>query len=102
MKHDLFPAGTYKDIRLQDKLGELVREIKLRKHVYPRLVGIGKLNCVTADKRILIMQAVLEDYRDPRLAMLEKLLEEWSEQDVWQHCPDLDARTRKALGLHER
>ncbi len=103
---DLFPAGTYKDIRARDKHDELVRELKVRRRMYPRWIELKKLNVVTADRRILIMQAILEDYRDPRMKKLEQLLEEWSALRDWSRIagkyPDLDERTRKELGLPER
>ena len=103
---DLFPAGTYKDIRPKDKLDELVRELTVRRRVYPRWIEMKKLNVVTADRRILVMQAILEDYRDPRMKKLEALLEEWSELRDWSWIagdyPELDERTRKELGLPER
>ena len=106
MNDDLFPRGSYKDIRLQDKIDELKREIKLRQRVYPRWVDMGKLDGVLADKRILALQAVLRDYQAPRLKMLEELLEEWAEAVNWPKYDavthDLDGRTRKALGLPEQ
>jgi len=58
---DLLPPATYKDIRRSDMIEELRREIGMRKHVYPRQVAAGKMDPITADRRILIMQAVLKE-----------------------------------------
>lgn len=55
---DLFDSPTYKDIRLSDMLEELEREIKVRRRVYPRWVENGKLDPVTADRRILCLVAI--------------------------------------------
>ena len=63
MPDDLFPAASYKDIRHKDMIEELVREIAVRKRVYPRWVASGKLNGVTADRRILILKAILKKLR---------------------------------------
>lgn len=41
---------------------ELERELKMRNHVYPRLVKRGKLDRVQAQRRILIIETILHDY----------------------------------------
>ena len=97
---DLFPAGTYKDIRPGDKIPELERELKFRRRVYPRLVGQKKLDPVKADKQILILQAIIADYRNPRIATLEKLLEKWDATARGSEA--LNEETRKILGRPER
>lgn len=58
MSGDLFPDPTYRDIRLEDMLEELEREIKVRRRVYPRWIESGKLDPVTADRRILCLVAI--------------------------------------------
>lgn len=103
---DLFPKGTYKDIRLDDKLAELTREIRVRRRVYPRWAAKGKIDPVIADKRILVLEAIRKDYRDDRLRLLEKLLEEWVVMDDEHYrletLADLNERSRRILGMPDR
>lgn len=63
MTDDMFPRATYKDIRKADMLTELERELKVRERVYPRWVAAGKLDPVTADRRILIIKALIKKLR---------------------------------------
>ena len=58
---DLFPAATTADVRMAAKIAEIEREIKIRQGVYPRWVLAGKLTQELADRRILVLQAILED-----------------------------------------
>jgi hypothetical protein len=46
----------------QEKLDEVLREIGYRQYVYPRQIAAGKMNQHTADRRIAVMQAVVDDY----------------------------------------
>lgn len=46
----------------QDKVAELQREVSLRRRVYPRWVAAGRLTQADADKRIAVLQAILDDY----------------------------------------
>ena len=55
---DLFRGASYKDIRLSDMLEELDREIKVRRRLYPKWIKKGSLDPVTADRRILCLQAI--------------------------------------------
>lgn len=55
----LFAAPTVEDVRLLEMVNEVEREIGYRQGVYGRLVSSGKMNPVEADRRILVMQAVL-------------------------------------------
>ena len=57
-QEEMFPAGSWKDVSLQDCLEEVRREINVRKRVYPRWVEHKKLNVVTADRRIIMMQRI--------------------------------------------
>lgn len=59
---DLFGAPRRSDISVQAKIVELERELKKRRHVYPRLIAQHKLDRRTAETRILILEAILEDY----------------------------------------
>ena len=54
---ELFP------ISLQDKLGCLRREVKMREQVYPRWVGRGKMTQQEADRELKITKAICDDYR---------------------------------------
>lgn len=56
----------------QQKRIEAERELKQRRHVYPRLVEAGKLTRQKADQQTAIMEAIAEDYR--RLEQKDQLL----------------------------
>jgi len=62
MAGDMFPTLRPRHVTLAHKVSELERELKTRKRLYPRWVENNKLNRVTADLRITILQAVLNDY----------------------------------------
>jgi hypothetical protein len=44
------------------KRAAIIREIKQREAVYPRLVGAGKMSAQFAAEQIAVMEAILEDY----------------------------------------
>ena len=56
---DLF-AGA--EISRADKLGELRREIAMRKRVYGRQVARGAMTQGQMDRGIAVMEAILADY----------------------------------------
>jgi hypothetical protein len=60
----MFPAASTSDITDDVKLRELERELRYRWSVYPRWVKAGKMTQQTADKQRLILEAIVEDYRD--------------------------------------
>ena len=60
---ELLGPAKVSDIGTFDKVLELEREIKVRRQVYPRAVQNHKLSRDQANKRILIMEAILEDYK---------------------------------------
>ena len=41
------------------------RELKQRKHVYPRLISQGRMSQEFADRQIALMQAIAADYAEP-------------------------------------
>lgn len=47
----------------QEKLKEILRELKMRKDVYPRWVLQGRIKQEVADKRIKAMEEIAEDYK---------------------------------------
>jgi len=47
-------------LSLDEQVAAVIREIGLRKRVYPRWVCIGKLSQTKADHEIAAMEAVLE------------------------------------------
>lgn len=47
-------------ISIYEQIKCIERELKYRKHVYPRLVMQGKMDSATAEKQIKAMTAVLE------------------------------------------
>lgn len=51
---DLFPPT------LDDQIGAVERECKLRRQVYPRRVADGKMTAALAEKQTALMDAVLE------------------------------------------
>jgi hypothetical protein len=52
-------ASKYTD---QDKFRCLARELQLRRRVYPRLVGSGRMNASEAQHEIALMAAIVADY----------------------------------------
>lgn len=56
----------------EDKLAELLREIKIRERFYPGQIDVGILSPELAAKRIAIMKEIAEEYE--RLAQGERLL----------------------------
>ena len=64
---ELLEGPRTSDIGTFDKILEIERELKIRRTMYPRWIDAGKINTAQADKRILIFEAMLEDY-NARLA----------------------------------
>ena len=58
---EMFPPATTADVSLDDKIKELERELARRWHLYPRLVKDTTMNQQTADRQILIIQAIIDD-----------------------------------------
>ena len=56
----------------QNKIDEVLREIKFRERVYGRLVNTGAKTQQEMTKRIEIMKEIAEDYRN--VAKAERLL----------------------------
>ena len=52
---------------LAEMIAEVHREIGIRKHVYSGLVAKGRLKQDEADRRIVVMQAVLDTLSQLRL-----------------------------------
>ena len=57
----LFGEASVEDVCTLDKLHELDRELKFRYRVYKRAVSDGKMSQETADRQILVMQAIRAD-----------------------------------------
>lgn len=53
---DLFPINRH------DKIGELKREIAIRRRVYRDQVFTNRMTREMADRRIAVMEAILADY----------------------------------------
>lgn len=45
-----------------EKIDELQKELKYRRHVYPRLIAKGKMTIATSDRRTRVLKAILQDY----------------------------------------
>lgn len=60
---DMFPQATPDDIRLEDKVAELERELALRRRLYPIWVNSGKIQRHAAHRQIITLEAILADYR---------------------------------------
>jgi hypothetical protein len=56
----------------KEKHDEAIREVEMRKSVFPRWVTMGRLTQREADRRIAIMAEIADDYR--KLANREQLL----------------------------
>lgn len=50
----------------------LERELRMRKRVYPSLIGRGKMTQQEADREISIMTAILADYPEAQADMFEE------------------------------
>lgn len=59
---DLFGGPSTSDIRREDKLIEMQRELAMRNQVFPKLVTRRRLSQDESNRRILIVQAIIEDY----------------------------------------
>lgn len=46
-----------------DKLKAIERELKYRRHVYPRLKSAGRMTETVMEKQIAIMEAIRDDYQ---------------------------------------
>jgi hypothetical protein len=53
-------ASKYTD---QDKFRCLVRELAMRRRVYPRLIGSGRMPVHEAQHELALMEAIVADYR---------------------------------------
>lgn len=62
------------EIKTTDIIKEIQRELNMRKRVFPTWVLQGRIKQDVADKRIKIMERILEDYK-------QKLISE-DKQDV--------------------
>lgn len=59
---DLFAKAKKSDVQRAAKLHELRRELAARQQVYPRLIQRNKLKPAEADRRNLILEAIIADY----------------------------------------
>ena len=59
----MFPGPTPGDVRLEDKIAEIERELGMRRAIYPKWVQTGKLAHHTAHKQIITLEAILDDYK---------------------------------------
>lgn len=64
MTDDLFGEPTTTDISDEQKLEELRREFRYRKHVFPRLIAKGRLGPPVARERQLILLSIIRDYEE--------------------------------------
>jgi hypothetical protein len=61
--------GLFDDhIPKEEKIGEIKREIEMRRTVYARRIGEGKMNRDTARRKVAIMRAILADYEEGRVS----------------------------------
>ncbi len=51
----------------QQKRDAALREVKMRRRVYPRWVADGRMTQAKADEEIAIMEAIAADYAEPDL-----------------------------------
>ena len=62
MNDDLFPQ----DARFADWIAELERELTMRRRLYPRWVANGKMKQEAADRRIRVMEELLDYMKEQR------------------------------------
>ncbi len=55
------------DITSRMKRDAALREVKMRRRVYPRWVAGGRMTQAKADEEIAIMEAIAADYAEPGL-----------------------------------
>ncbi len=60
---ELLDPPAADDIQTFQKVLELERELKMRRQVYPRLIAKHRISKDEADRRILIHESILEDYK---------------------------------------
>ena len=58
---------TVRTYTTAEKRQEALREIAMRKRVYPRWVEAGRMKQEHADHNIAVMEAIAEDYKEPEL-----------------------------------
>ena len=51
------------EVSRQDKIACLKREVAMRERLYANWVAVGKMTKPTAERELLIMQAILKDYQ---------------------------------------
>lgn len=64
-------------IKFPAKLAELRRELGMRKNVYPRLVGDGKISQQVADTRMAVLESIIEDYNVRPWPQTKEFIREW-------------------------
>lgn len=52
------PKG--REVELEEQIAEVQRELGMRRKVYPRFVAAGKITQDAADRRVAVLEAVLE------------------------------------------
>lgn len=63
---DLFGGPKPADVSRERKIEALERELNMRRRVYPRWVGGGKMTQEKADEEMLVFEAILADYKETR------------------------------------
>lgn len=58
----MFPDPTPADVRTEDKIAELKRELAMRRAVFPKWVSRGRISSEDAHRRIITLEAILADY----------------------------------------
>lgn len=57
-------SDLFTEVPLAEMIAEAERELHLRRSVYPRQVGRGKLTQTRADRQIAVMEAIGETLRN--------------------------------------
>ncbi len=60
-------SGAEPEITTADKIAELKAEIAMRERVYGRFVAEKKMSEGAKDRKIAIMQAIVDDYEQGRM-----------------------------------
>ncbi len=78
---DLYP------ITLDDMIGEVARELELRRYVYTERCNAGRMNRRRADRQIDVMRAVLDKLKGERDGQNNKAGGQGAASDRAARCP---------------
>jgi hypothetical protein len=84
----------------KEKADEALRELQMRKRVYPRQAGRGGQMSSTQIRQIAIMQEIEREYREQIPA--DVAVEPFENVDMFDNDPDGDHGTEEQKGAYSR